>query len=387
MRRKGNPDRAGTAAGARRGNHKSPVNIASGVPAQASPVTLVRYDTARRALAEAHRVDEVKGIRDKAVAMQHYARQAKDTTLITQATDIRMRAERRCGELLIEMAERKERAQQGQGKGKGRTPQPLPKLADLGVTKTQSSRWQKLAALDPDTFEHNIKRASTDAYDRMTGRFIKEAEIERAKQRHAKLIEHGCTVDDLVALAESGQRFPVIYADPAWPWDTSGPLGRIRSCADHHYDLRTLDEIRALPVAPLAADDSVLILWATWPRLPDALEVIRAWNFIYKTCAFVWVKQNADSDGLHTGMGYWTRSNSEVCLLATKGSPLRLVADVHQVVLAPVGEHSAKPEEVRTRIERLFAGPYLELYGRKPVAGWTVWGNEIVRERFGEAAE
>jgi len=85
---------------------------------------------------------------------------------------------------------------------------------------------------------------------------------------------------------------------------------------------------------------------------------------------------------LHTGMGYWTRSNSESCLIATKGSPLRLATDVHQIVMAPVGEHSAKPEEVRRRIERLFPGPYLELYGRKLVPGWTVWGNEIPRADF-----
>jgi MT-A70 len=83
--------------------------------------------------------------------------------------------------------------------------------------------------------------------------------------------------------------------------------------------------------------------------------------------------------------GYWTRSNTEACLFATKGAPMRLATDVHQVVLAPVGEHSAKPEEVRRRIERLFGGPFLELYGRRPVAGWTVWGNEIPREQFREA--
>ena len=142
-----------------------------------------------------------------------------------------------------------------------------------------------------------------------------------------------------------------------------------------------------MPVASLAAGDAVLLLWGTWPRLPDVLEVIKAWGFTYKTVAFVWVKQNADGDGLHTGMGYWTRSNSEYCLLATKGAPKRLAADVHQIILAPVGEHSAKPEEVRRRVERLFAGPYLELYGRQPIAGWTVFGNEINRKTFGEAAE
>src|SRR6516225_5546865 len=127
--------------------------------------TVTRYDAARRALAEAHRVDEVKSIRDKAVAMEAYAKQAKDTTLITQATEIRMRAERRAGELLIEMQDRKERRTQGQGAGKGRALLPLPKLADLGINKTQSSRWQKLAALDADHFEAKVATATVRAYD------------------------------------------------------------------------------------------------------------------------------------------------------------------------------------------------------------------------------
>lgn len=347
-----------------------------------NPQALAIYGRASRALAELHRVDEVKAIRDKAVAMQAYARQAKDTTLITQATDIRMRAERRAGELLIDMAERREREPKGGDRRSKSRPATLiapPKLSDLGINKTQSSRWQELAKLDDDVFENKVEATATRAYDRMTGRFLKEAEIERAKARHAKIIEHGCTVDDLTALAESGYRASVIYPDPPWPWDTFGPLGRIRSCADHHYGLGTLDQIRALPVARLAADDCVLLLWGTWPRLPDVLDVIAAWGFTYKTVAFVWVKQNGDGDGFHTGMGYWTRSNTEFCLLATKGSPTRLAADVQQVVLAPVGEHSAKPQEVRRRIERLFPGPYLELYARSEAPGWTVWGNEISR--------
>jgi N6-adenosine-specific RNA methylase IME4 len=124
----------------------------------------------------------------------------------------------------------------------------------------------------------------------------------------------------------------------------------------------------------------VLLIWGTWPWLPVVLDVIAAWGFEYKTVAFVWIKQTPSGDGLHTGMGYWTRSNSEYCLLATKGAPQRLRTDVHQVVIEPVAGHSAKPEEVRRRIERLFGGPHLELYGRQTVTGWTVWGNEIERE-------
>ena len=112
-----------------------------------------------------------------------------------------MRAERRAGELLIEMKERGERREHSQ-RSHGETSEALPpKLSDLGINKTQSSRWQKLAALPEEKFEQNVKRASADAYDRMTGRFLKEAEIERAKQHHANVIEHGCTVADLAAIS------------------------------------------------------------------------------------------------------------------------------------------------------------------------------------------
>lgn len=143
---------------------------------------LARYDAARRALAEAHRVDEVKDIRDKAIAMQAYARQAKDSTLIVQATEIRMRAERRAGELLIEMEDRGERRAHSQ-RSRAATSEPLPpKLADLGVSKTQSSRWQRLATLDPETFEDKVESASKRAYEAMTYRFVKAEEIERASR-------------------------------------------------------------------------------------------------------------------------------------------------------------------------------------------------------------
>jgi N6-adenosine-specific RNA methylase IME4 len=361
----------------------------SGEPEMSKLPALLHYDTACRALAEAHRVDEVKKIRDQAVAMQVYAAQAKDTRLITRATEIRMRAERRAGEFLIQMAARKERHTGKAAKGsRVATPTDAPTLSDLGINKTQSSRWQQLAALDDRHFEHKVKNASALAYDNMTRRIIKADKIERAKQRHGKLIEHGCTVDDLVTLAESSKRFQVVYADPPWPFETSASR-KILSAVDNHYGTSPLDVIAKLPVARLAADNCALLLWCTGPHITIGthVEIIRAWGFKPSTIAFVWVKQKQSGDGLRTnGQGYWTTANAEICFIATKGSPLRLNADVHQVIEAPVAAHSEKPEEVRRRIERLFPGPYLELYGRKLVPGWTVWGDEVPPP-IAEAAE
>ena len=123
----------------------------------------------------------------------------------------------------------------------------------------------------------------------------------------------------------------------------------------------TFDAIRALAIGDLAATDSALFLWATDPMLPDALRVIEAWGFTYKTVGFCWVKSNRTSSGYFAGMGYWTRANAELCLFATRGSPKRKAKDVRRLVVSPRREHSRKPDEVRSGIERMLDGPYLEL--------------------------
>lgn len=101
-----------------------------------------------------------------------------------------------------------------------------------------------------------------------------------------------------------------------------------------------IEDIKALPVGELAAKDCALFLWITFPCLCEALEVLTAWGFSYKTVAFVWVKQNRKNDDLFTGMGYWTRANAEICILATKGHPKRVDAGVRQVILSHIEEHS-----------------------------------------------
>ena len=185
-------------------------------------------------------------------------------------------------------------------------------------------------------------------------------------------------------------KFGAILADPAWSfrvWSEDTGAGRSPSA---HYDTMSMADLAALPVADCAADDCALFCWACWPSFPEALEVIRSWGFTYKTIALVWVKGEGlplfpDDIKTQVGMGYWTRANTEPCILATRGSPKRLHADVRQVIIDRRREHSRKPDDVHRRIERLVAGPYLDLFARAPRAGWTTWGNETTK--FPEAAE
>lgn len=128
------------------------------------------------------------------------------------------------------------------------------------------------------------------------------------------------------------KKYSIIYADPPWYYTNKASRG----AATNHYATMKDKDVQALPVKDLAAEDCVLILWATFPKLRDALDLIDAWGFTYKTVAFNWVKQNKSGEGLFMGLGNWTRSNSEICLLATKGKPKRSSAGVHSVVLTPV---------------------------------------------------
>ena len=112
--------------------------------------------------------------------------------------------------------------------------------------------------------------------------------------------------------------------------------------------------------------------------MQEAFQVLDAWGFSYKTVAFVWVKQNRISDSLFWGMGYWTRANAELCILATKGQPKRVNSGVHQVIMSHIEQHSKKPDETRDRIVQLMGDvPRIELFARQSPEGWDVWGNEV----------
>lgn len=171
-------------------------------------------------------------------------------------------------------------------------------------------------------------------------------------------------------------QFGAILADPPWRFDAWASGGNRHP--ENHYATQGSDWIRGLPIDATCARDAVLFIWTCCPHLPEALAVIDAWGFTYKTVAFSWMKANMDGSP-YMGLGYWTRANAELCLLATRGHPKRLNADVPQAIYERRREHSRKPDCVHQRIERLVAGPYLELFGRQSRAGWTVWGNEATK--------
>ena len=168
--------------------------------------------------------------------------------------------------------------------------------------------------------------------------------------------------------------YSVIYADPPWQYGRSVGQG----VAENHYNTMSLDELKALPVGELAAKDCALFLWITCPMLNEVWAVLDAWGFQYKTVAFVWVKVNRKDYSLFTGLGWWTRANAELCLLATRGHPRRVDNTVHQVVLSRIERHSKKPDEVRRRIEQLMGDvPRVELFARQRTPGWDVWGDHV----------
>ena len=245
------------------------------------------------------------------------------------------------------------------------------------------SHHREVAPLEPPDQDRWLDRAAQEGWSRNELRLQIAADGPRAGARtHGE----GCTVADLEEVIRTGKTFGAVYADPPWRFEVYSGKGKARS-AEQHYDTMSVDEIRAVPVSKLASDDCALFLWTVMPQIPEALSVLEAWGFAYKTCAFVWAKQNRGGEGFFTGMGYWTRANAEICLLGTRGSPERLSKSVRQLVVAPVGAHSKKPQAVRAGIEQLVDGPYLELFGRDAVPGWAVWGNEAPLSSFLEDAE
>lgn len=177
------------------------------------------------------------------------------------------------------------------------------------------------------------------------------------------------------------KKYKIIYADP--PWSYNKYSNSKKNISDKirvtPYPPMPLEEIKSMPITQIAETDCVLFLWVTFPCLEMGLEVIKAWGFKYKTVGFNWIKKNKKGIGWFMGFGHYTRSNGEICLLATRGKGSKVLKkNMSQVVINPLTVHSEKPSIVRKKIVDLFGDlPRIELFARKQISGWDTWGNDI----------
>ena len=170
------------------------------------------------------------------------------------------------------------------------------------------------------------------------------------------------------------KRYSIIYADPAWSYQ--GKM--MNSSVTDHYNVMSIDDICNLPVNDIAAENSILFMWVTLPKLNEFMKVVSAWVYEYKTNAFVWVKKNKKADSFFMGLGRWTRANPEICVLATKGKIERKSKSIRQLQVFPLDKHSKKPDQFRDLIVELCGDlPRIELFAGQKTPGWDVWGNEV----------
>jgi N6-adenosine-specific RNA methylase IME4 len=330
---------------------------------------IVLLTKARAALVEAKTLDDVKAIRNQGEAAIRYAKSRRDIgrEAILEAQEIVRRAERRLGEMLAGM--------DGKGShGGNRKSSNAMLLDDLGFTKMESSRFQAEARVPEPIFENWLQKT------RERGEELTQAALIKLGKQHeackaSPVVEsvdeaESAIIGKLDSLVLQGKHFGCIYADPPWKYGNQGT----RASTNNHYQTMTVEEIAAEPVAQLSADNCHLHLWTTNGFLFEAREIMEAWGFKYKS-VFVWVKPQM-------GMGNYWRLSHEFMLLGVKGSLPFREHNLMSWLEADRTKHSRKPRAVREMIERASPGPYLELYGREEIEGWTVYGNQIERTLF-----
>lgn len=189
-----------------------------------------------------------------------------------------------------------------------------------------------------------------------------------------------------VDIFNTDKKYNIIYADPPWSYRdyTSKEVAEKNLNANSKksvvmkYDVMKTTNICDLPIEKITADDCILFMWVTMPKLNEVFDVIKSWGFKYSTVGFTWVKKNKkNKESNFWGMGRWTRSNAELCLIGIKGHPKRVSASVHSIIESCIEEHSKKPDVVREKIVELCGDvPRIELFARQHADGWDCWGNE-----------
>jgi len=333
-----------------------------------------QWDDLKTSIEASTTLSEVKEFRDKAEAIRHFAQvSGRAEAVVRRYAELRLRAERRGGQLLLQMPK------QGPGdyrRSNGVSLQPLaPTFEEQGIDKSQAHRWQRLASIPHQAFEDWVSKVSEITT-------VGALQVARQYQR-----EKASFFRKTSMFREVTGRYAVILADPPWSYDDVSAKENRWGGAENHYStistedlcsFRLKEEDREKTVPEVVEDDSLLFLWTTAPMLPDALKVMEAWGFEYKTVAFTWVKKNKDGTPF-MGMGNYTRSNAEYCLLGIRGKGVsREDAGVHSIVESVRLSHSEKPGEVRNRIVTLVGDvPRIELFARAKVKGWDCYGDQL----------
>lgn len=324
----------------------------------AKVTTLARWNRIKTELAAAVSIDEVKSVRDKAEALRLYAKQAGETLEVqNNVAEIKIRAERRAGELLANMDRHPPGPSKQDQSQRGTEP---PTLSELGIDRKQSSRWQQVAALPEKRFEKHI--AETKA----SGDELTSASVLRESRKAARPELRKKAIADL----SKGDKAAVVLCDPPWRYEFS--LTTTRNI-ENQYPTMTLDEICALgeQLNERCFPDALLFLWVPSPKVPQGIVVLKAWGFEYKTCA-IWDKGTI-------GMGYYFRQQHELLFVAARGKPLvPPESDRPSSVLKyKRGKHSEKPEAVYVLLETWYPEVNkLEMFQRQPRKGWMGWGDQ-----------
>ncbi len=335
---------------------------------RASQVQLVQYEAARQAVAECVRIDEAAEIMDKAAAMAAYARQRDDKQLEGWLAEIKCRAVVKIGGL-----SRKLDASRGGANPKATLPaggkSKAAVLADAKISTSAAQRYEAVAEADeaePTRGEKYYVDCKAQGKAPTLGGLRNALKGDRRRERETELAAKTARASEQLG----STLYPVIYADPPWRFQPYSDKTGMDRAADNHYPTVTVEKLCEMKVP--AAADAVLFLWATVPMLPEALDVMKAWGFAYKS-HFVWLKDRP-------GTGYWNRNKHELLLVGTRGKiPAPAPGDQYEsVIAARVGKHSAKPAHFAEVIDEMFpqlAG--IEMFARGPRLGWDVWGNEV----------